>query len=148
MKKKPDKLYVGITGSDRYEKKTEIKDIIYQVKQKLGDKVVIVSKGSLNGADKYIRKFCLEFECEYEEYSPTYLTRSLYSIGPESYYGKNFSIRETFQRNRQLVSRVDKLIIFKYEDDNIIQDLINVANKKNKQIKVFSYYEQISTRRT
>jgi len=147
MNKNPSKLYIGITGSERYERKTEIKDVIFQIKKSFGNKCVIVSKGSLNGADKYIRKSCLEFELEYEEFSPSHLTKTLYSVLPDSYYGKPFSGRDAYQRNRFLLNRVDRLIIFRFEDDQVMIDLEKIANKKNKKIKLFIYYGQISTGR-
>ena len=55
----PEFIKVAIIGSRTYENKKKIRDMIWKLKHTFGDKLIIVSGGSQNGADKYARKFYL-----------------------------------------------------------------------------------------
>ena len=53
---------IGIVGSRAYTNKKKIKDLIFDIKQKLGDKAEIVSGGQQDGADGYAKKYALELD--------------------------------------------------------------------------------------
>ena len=56
----PDEIVrVAIVGSRRYENKRAIKDTIFELQQRFGDRLEIVSGECKSGADKYARKFAL-----------------------------------------------------------------------------------------
>ena len=81
-------MKVAIVGSRRYENKKKIKDFVFKLKQKYGDKTIIVSGGCKQGADKYAKKYALELGLQYEEYPPFHEVHNLYCTMPESRYGK------------------------------------------------------------
>ena len=64
------KIKIGIVGSRGYTNKKKIKDLIFQIKEKLGDEAEIVSGGQRDGADGYAKKFALEFDMNYVEFPP------------------------------------------------------------------------------
>ena len=53
-------MKIAIIGSREYENIRKIKDTLFQLKQKFGDKLIIISGGAKHGADKYATKFALE----------------------------------------------------------------------------------------
>ena len=59
------KIKIGIVGSRSYANKKKIKDLIFQIKEKHGDEVEIVSGGQHDGADGFAKKFALEFDMSY-----------------------------------------------------------------------------------
>ena len=55
------KIKIGIVGSRGYTNKKKIKDLIFEIKEKYGDEVEIVSGGQRDGADGFAKKFTLCF---------------------------------------------------------------------------------------
>ena len=51
------KIKIGIVGSRGYTNKKKIKDLIFEIKEKYGDEVEIVSGGQRDGADGFAKKF-------------------------------------------------------------------------------------------
>ena len=138
------KVSIGVTGSEQYENKILIKDTIFKLKQTFKDDLCIISRGCQKGADVYIKKFALQFCCNYAEVSPSYLSKNLYSIVQrEEYYNQKFSVRDIFKRNLQLIEHCDMLIVFQYNEDKFVEYLIKKAKEKNKKIKVFTKLEKI-----
>ena len=87
-------MKIGIIGSRKYENKRKIKETIFNLKQKFGDTLVIVSGGSPDGADKYAKKYALELDCNYIEVNPSHTPKNLYSYMREDWYGKSYSVRD------------------------------------------------------
>ena len=92
----PTKMKIAIIGSREYENKNKIRDMIYKLKQAFGDKLEIVSGGAQNGADKYAKKFAIEFGITYKEFNPAHTVRNLYSVMPEGYYSKPYHTSQFF----------------------------------------------------
>ena len=88
------KLRVGVTGSNKYEDKRKIKEFLFKCKGQ--SDIDIISRGNKDGADKYVKKYALEFGLNYVEVPAAHTTRSLYSQLPEAYFNKPFSIRNYF----------------------------------------------------
>ena len=59
-------MKIGIVGSRKYENYRKIKDMIYKLKLKFGDDLIIVSGGCPHGADKFAKKYALELGCNYK----------------------------------------------------------------------------------
>ena len=59
-------IKIGIVGSRKYTDKRKIKDLIFEIKEKHGDEVEIVSGGQKEGADGLAKKFTLEFKSIYK----------------------------------------------------------------------------------
>ena len=93
-------MKVGIVGSRRYENKRKIKEFIFKLKNEYGTDTIIVSGGCKDGADKYAKKYALELGLQYEEYPPFHEVHNLYCTMPESRYGKPFSMKNFFARNK------------------------------------------------
>ena len=71
-------MKIGIVGSRKYENKRKIKETIFNLKQKFGSELVIVSGGCHDGADKYAKKYALELDCSYIEVNPAHTVKNLY----------------------------------------------------------------------
>ena len=76
-----EEVRVGIVGSRLYENKLKIKEFVFKLKQKFdgeNKRVIVVSGGCKDGADKYAKKYALEFGLDYEEYPPAHQQHSMY----------------------------------------------------------------------
>ena len=105
-------MKIGIVGSRRYENKKKIKDFIFKLKQEHGDGTIIVSGGCKNGADKYAKKYALELGLQYEEYPPFHEVHNMYCTMPESRYGKPYSVKNFFARNKIIAGVSDYIVAF------------------------------------
>ena len=56
---------IGIVGSRKYTDKKKVKDLLFEIKEKYGNEVEIVSGGQKDGADGYAKNFALEFGMKY-----------------------------------------------------------------------------------
>ena len=133
-------MKIGLIGSTHYENKKKIKDTIFQLKQRFGEDLVVISGGSLNGADKYVKKYALSLDCKYLEVNPSHTPKNLYSYMREDWYGKTYSIRNFHVRNKILASVVDRLIAFIPKGDPAIgaASAIMYAEKFNKKCVVIT----------
>lgn len=133
-------MKVGIIGSTHYENKKRIKETIFQLKQRFGDDLVVISGGSLNGAEKHVKKYALALDCTYLEVNPAHTPKNLYSYMREDWYGKNYSIKNFHVRNKILASVVDRLIAFIPKGDPAIgsASTIMYAEKFNKKCVVIT----------
>lgn len=126
---------IACIGSERYDNKIKIKEFLFELQNKVGiDDILILSGGRKNGADVYVRKFALDFGLAYLEYNPAYTTKNLYSAMGNWFYGKEFSIKHLYSRNKLMIDNCTMLIIFLNETEKInseFQQLINSAQKKN-----------------
>jgi len=105
-------MKIGIVGSRIYENKKKIKDFIFKLKQEKGENVIIVSGGCPDGADRYAKKYALEFGLQYEEYPPFHAQHNLYCALPETCYGKQYSVRYFFARNKLIAKNSDYIVGF------------------------------------
>ena len=131
-------MKIGIIGSRKYEKKKNIKDFIFRIKEKYGEEVTIVSGGCKQGADKYAKKYALEFGLQYEEYPPAHHPHNLYCSLPANRYGKQYSIKHFFVRNKIIASVSDMVVAFIPEGvkANGSLDTIKQAKKLDKKVKI------------
>ena len=125
-------MVIGVTGSNKYEDKRKIKQFLFKFKDE--SDIEIVCRGNKDGADKYIKKYALEFGLKYIEVPAAHTSRSLYSQLPEAYFNKPFSIRNYFIQQNIYIKQCDKFIIFGTEGDKIINNLLNAINKLEKNI--------------
>ena len=105
-------MKVAIIGSRRYENKKKIKDFIFKIKKEYGEGTTIVSGGCKTGADKYAKKYALELGLQYEEYPPFHEVHNLYCTMPSSRYGKEFSMKNFFARNKIIAGTSDFVVGF------------------------------------
>ena len=105
-------MKVAIVGSRRYENKRKIKEFIFKLKEEYGTDTIIVSGGCKTGADKYAKKYALELGLQYEEYPPFHDVHNLYCTIPESRYGKPYSMKNFFARNKIIAGTSDIIVAF------------------------------------
>jgi predicted Rossmann fold nucleotide-binding protein DprA/Smf involved in DNA uptake len=101
---------VAIIGSRDWTNQRKTKDIIWQLKQKFGPELTIVSGGCPTGADKLARKYAIEMGVQYVEYNPAHTVRNLYSAMPDSYYGKPYHVTQFHHRNDLIAKNADYCI--------------------------------------
>ena len=129
-------MRIGVTGSNEYEHKRKIKEFLFKFKDQAG--IEIVCRGNKEGADKYIKKYALEFGLNYVEVPTAHTTRSLYSQLPEAYFNKPFSIRNYFIQQNIYIKQCDKFVIFGTTGDKIVNNLLNAIDKLEKSIIIIT----------
>ena len=105
-------MKVAIVGSRRYENKKKIKDFVFKLKEQYGTDTIIVSGGCKTGADKYAKKYALEFGLDYEEYPPAHQQHTLYCVLPRNHYNKMYHPSNFHMRNKAIARSSDYIIGF------------------------------------
>ena len=120
-------MRVGIVGSRQYENKIKIKDFIFKLKEK-------------NGADKFAKKFALEFEMKYIEFPPAHDQYNMYCVKEAFLYGKHYHVSNFFKRNKEIAEYSEKVIAFIPEGitSNGTMSTVNHAKKLDKQILIIT----------
>lgn len=109
-------IKVGIIGTNTYENKLKIKEILYKLKQKHGENIEIVSRGNNKGAEKYVKKYALDLGLQYKEFNPSHTNRNLYSAMNESFYNKPYQPFNFILRDKIFSNYVD--VCFCLSDEN------------------------------
>ena len=123
-------MKVAIIGSRMYENTRKIKDTLFQLKQKFGDNLIIVSGGAKDGADKFARKYALEFGIKYKEYNPAHTTKNLYSAMTDNYYNKPYHVSQFHHRNMLIAKDCDVMMAFIPEGCNSNGSMSAIKNAK------------------
>ena len=131
-------MRVALIGSQTYENRTEIKDLVWNLKQKVGDELIIVTRGNKQGVEKWVRKFALEMGVKYIEYNPTHTTMSLYSGMNEDYYGKPYHPTQPLHQYDCVVRNSDKIIYFGDMIKNEFNHFNRVLTRNGKTAKFVS----------
>ena len=137
---KQKKFKIGIIGSQRYENKRKIREIIFKLHKKFNEELIIVSGGNPTGAEKYIKKYALEIGCNYREFNPSHTTRNLYSALHEGFYNKPYKPANFFHRNKLIAKDVNSLIVFmeNMKDATGVLDIINNVKRMNKKVIIIN----------
>ena len=135
------KRKIGIVGSREYSNKRKVKNAIFEIKKRFGDEAEIVSGGCKYGADKYAKKYALDFELRYKEFNPAHTVHNLYSAMNENYYNKEYTPKNFFHRNKLLAKYVDYVIAFIPEGtpSNGTMDTVKHAKKLGKKIVIITW---------
>ena len=133
-------MKVAIIGSRHYENTRKIKDALYQLKQKFGNNLIVISGGAQYGADKFARKYALEFGIKYQEYNPAHTTKNLYSAMSDDYYDKPYHVSQFHHRNMLIARDCNVMIAFIGEQDSSDGSMsaIKQAKKLNKPVTIIS----------
>ena len=133
-------MKVAIIGSRRYENKKKIKDFIFKLKNEYGTDTIIVSGGCKQGADRYAKKYALELGLQYEEYPPFHEVHNLYCPLPSSRYGKDYSMKYFFARNKIIAGTSDFVVGFIPDgvEGRGTMNTIDYAKKLNKKYIIIS----------
>ena len=126
-------MNIAIIGSPKYENLRKIREFMFNIKQKLGTNVNIISRGNKDGCEKYVRKYALEFGFRYTEYNSANTVRNLYSGMSDDYYGKPYHPTQTLHQYDCVVKHADKIIYFggiKPSEQKHFERVLNRFNKK------------------
>jgi len=131
-------MKIAIVGSRKYTNKKKIKDFIFNLREKYGTDIIIVSGGCKNGADKYAKKYALELDVQYQEFPPFHEVHNLYCPLPESRYSKPYSVKYYFARNKIIAGVADIVIGFIPNGikSNGTESTLEYAEKMGKKILV------------
>ena len=133
-------MKVAIIGSRYYENTRKIKDALFQLKQKFKDDLIIISGGAQHGADKFARKYALEFGIEYQEYNPAHTTKNLYSAMSDNYYEKPYHVSQFHHRNMLIAKACDVMMAFIPSGNNANGSMSAIKNAKklNKPVTIIT----------
>ena len=133
-------MKVAIIGSRMYENTRKIKDALFQLKQKFGDKLIIISGGAQYGADKFARKYALEFGLRYREFNPAHTVKNLYSAMSDNYYNKPYHVSQFHHRNMLIAKDCDVMMAFIANGDkaNGSMSAIKSVKKLKKPVTIIS----------
>ena len=131
-------IKIGIVGSRRYTNKQKIKDLIFEIKEKYGDEVEIVSGGQKDGADGYAKKFTLEFDMKYVEFPPAHYSWNMHCKLPATEYNKQYYVTNYFKRNKQIAEYSDIIVAFiqKGVKSRGTMNTIHYAEKLKKLVQI------------
>ena len=131
-------MRVALIGDEKYENRAEIKDLIFKLKQKYGDDLILITRGNRDGVEKWVRKYSLEFGCKYIEYNPAHTPMNLYSGMTEEYYEKPFHPTQKLHQYNCVVINSDKIIYFGEIKRNEYNHLNNVLKRNGKKASFVS----------
>jgi len=133
-------MKVALIGSRDYANVRRIKDTLFQLKQRFANDLIIISGGAKYGADKYARKYALEFGIQYKEFNPAHTTKNLYSAMSDDYYGKPYHVSQFHHRNMLIARDCDVMIAFIGDNDisNGSISAIKKAKKLNKSVTIIT----------
>ncbi len=94
---------VALIGSERYENRMEIKDLVFKLKNLYGDNLILISRGNQNGVEKWVKKWALEMGVKYIEYNLASTPMNLYSGMTESYYEKPYHAKDAHRNSSPLL---------------------------------------------
>ena len=133
-------MKVAIIGSRHYENVRKIKDALFQLKQRFGEDLIVISGGAQYGADKFARKYALEFGINYQEFNPAHTPKNLYSAMSDNYYDKPYHVSQFHHRNMLIARACDVMMAFipNGADSGGSMSAIKKAKKLNKPVTIIS----------
>ena len=133
-------MKIAIVGSRKYENKRKIKEFIFKLRERFGDKLTIVSGGCRDGADRYAKKYALEFGVSYKEYPPAHHNYNLYCVLPESCYSKMYHPSNYHMRNKMIAKSSNCVVGFipKGIESSGTESTLKYAKEFKKKIMVIT----------
>jgi predicted Rossmann fold nucleotide-binding protein DprA/Smf involved in DNA uptake len=133
-------MKIAIVGSRKYDKKLKIKEFIYELREKDGDELEIVSGGCKTGADKLAKQCCVELEVKYIEFPPAHFPHNQYCVSEPFNYGKPYAVWHYFERNKQIAEYSDYVVAFIPNGlvSNGTNNTIEHANKLEKKVIIIN----------
>ena len=134
------RIKIGIVGSRSYTDKKKVKDLIFEIREKYGDEVEIVSGGQPKGADGLAKKFALEFDMKYVEFPPSHYSHNMHCKLPATEYNKPYYVSNFFKRNKQIAEYSNIIVAFIPDgvESRGTMDTVGHAEKLKKLIKIIN----------
>ena len=131
---------IRIVVSRRYTHKKKVKDLIFEIKEKYGDEVEIVSGGQPKGADGLAKKYALEFNLKYVEFPPSHYSHNMHCKLPATQYNKPYYVSNFFKRNKQIAEYSNIIVAFIPDgvESRGTMDTVGHAEKLKKLIKIIN----------
>ena len=105
-------MRVALIGSPKHENRGEVKELIWNLKKKFGDELILITRGQSAGIERWVRKFALEMGVKYIEYNSASTRMSLYSGMNKEYYGKPYHPTQPLHQYDCVVNGSDKIYHF------------------------------------
>ena len=96
-------MKVAIIGSRTYTNKKRIQNFLFELQMR-EPKVEIVSGGAKDGADKYAKKFALDFGLKYSEFPPQHESHNVHCVMEAYNYGKPYGVGYFHKRNKDFTN--------------------------------------------
>ena len=103
---------IAIIGSRSYTNKRKIRQFVWELKEKFGDRLIIISGGAKDGADKYAKRFALDFDVRYSEFPAYHESHNIHCVLESFRYVKPYNVGNYHRRNKDLVEYSDKVVAF------------------------------------
>ena len=134
------RIKIGIVGSRSYTDKKKVKDLIFNIKEKYGDEVEIVSGGQPKGADGLAKKCALEFDMKYVEFPPSHYSHNMHCKLPATEYNKPYYVSNFFKRNKQIAEYSNIIVAFIPDgvESRGTMDTVGHAEKLKKLVKIIN----------
>ena len=134
------RIKIGIVGSRSYTDKKKVKDLIFNIKEKYGDDVEIVSGGQPKGADGLAKKYALEFDMKYVEFPPSHYSHNMHCKLPATEYNKPYYVSNFFKRNKQIAEYSNIIVDFIPTgiESRGTMDTVGHAKKLKKMVKIIN----------
>ena len=134
------RIKIGIVGSRSNTDKKKVKDLIFNIKEKYGDEVEIVSGGQPKGADGLAKKCALEFDMKYVEFPPSHYSHNMHCKLPATEYNKPYYVSNFFKRNKQIAEYSNIIVAFIPEgvESRGTMDTVGHAEKLKKMVKIIN----------
>ena len=102
--------------------------------------IEVVSGGAKDGADKYAKRFALEFGLDYSEFPPQHQTHNQHCVMEAYNYGKPYNVGYYHKRNKDLVKYSDKVVAFCKDGEitNGTKSVLEYCKKINKKFVILS----------
>lgn len=135
-------MKIGITGSLNFEEKNKLKEIIFELKNKFKNNLLIATRSNKFGVEKHTKQICKwEFNIPYTEFPPYFMewNPDCELNGTIKYiYNQNYHPKYLHMRDNSFINFCDIILVFIDETDKNIKKFIKKLEKKNKKyIKVF-----------
>ena len=133
-------IKVAVVGNKEWQNRRKIQEVLRNLKDKFGSDILVVGAGGSEGANHMVKKYSLEFGMKYQEYNPSYTGYNLYSMLPESYYGKRYHFSQLLHRMRLLAENCDYMIMLNNQSNMNpqLQTAYNKIKKLDKPVVVIS----------
>ena len=105
-------MKIALIGDEKYENRGELKETIFELKEKFGEDLTIITRGKKNGVEKWVRKYALEMNLKYIEFNPAHTSRTLYSGMEDEYYDKPYHPTQPLHQYDCIVHNSDKIVYF------------------------------------
>jgi len=104
-------MKIAIIGSRTYTNKTKMKNFMFRLKMEHPE-VEIVSGGAKDGADKYAKRYALDFDIKYSEFPPYHEPHNIHCVKESFRFGKPYNVGHYHRRNKDLIEYSDKVVAF------------------------------------